>query len=984
MTDSFRPETIALHGGQTPDPVTGSRAVPIHQTTSYQFKDSEHAANLFALKEFGNIYTRLMNPTTDVFEKRLAALDGGVGALAVSSGQAATTLALLNIAQAGDEIVSADNLYGGTYNLFRHTFPRLGIKVHFVPSHDLAAFEKAIGPKCKAVYAESIGNPKLDVTDLRAAFRSSPTPRACRSVLDNTLSPFLLRPFEHGVDIAVYSATKFIGGHGTSIGGVIVDSGKFDWSSGKFPLISAPDPSYHGLEFIQALAPLGNIAYIIKARVTLLRDLGSAVSPFNSFLFLQGFETLHLRMARHSENALAVARWLAKHPKVAWVNYPGLESGPEHARTRKYLPRGAGAILEFGVKTGLAGGRKFIDSLQLISHLANVGDAKTLAIHPATTTHQQLSPEEQHATGVTPDFVRLSVGLEHVDDIIADLDQALGQGLARAPRWRSSSPTGQAPAREPRRPRARRGRAAARPHRGHQHHAAARGLRGRACSRRSPTSRRSSSRCSSGWSRTATRAATTPISREFYRPFDAAIAAGPARRPHLDRRARRGARVRAGPLLPRKLEGHPRPRARRHIAATLGLCWGGLAITKVLGIEEAATSPGSCSACSRTACSSPATTSPPPARFPLRPEPPLGHRRDRARAGRARRHRAPAVARRAHRLHAVRDHRPALHRPHRPPRVRQRAPRLRMAPRPRRRPHRRRDPDGLRSRRAHHLLARPSRHRVHRVRRARRGRPHRVTAARLVAPAPRTGSKLAPHASDPARARHGEETAWNALGKLQGHTDIPLNEVGRDQARALAAALATAGVTAVWTSDLVRARETGALIATALGLAAPDVDPELRERSFGVFEGLTRAECETQHPDAWRDWVAQTGSPPGGEPRADAIARLGRALGRIAATDGGAALVVSHGGVMRLWLMDLLGTTIPLVANGTTYVIRARRPHGARPAARVACAPRRVGRRGAVLPRGCKKLRTFQYLNLPTRVATAGSIQRLGGFIFCC
>jgi O-acetylhomoserine (thiol)-lyase len=424
MSDSLRPETIALHGGQTPDPVTGSRAVPIHQTTSYQFKDSEHAANLFALKEFGNIYTRLMNPTTDVFEKRLAALDGGVGALGVASGQAATTLALLNIAQAGDEIVAADNLYGGTYNLFRHTFSRFGIKVHFVPSQDLSAFERAIGPKTKAVYAESIGNPKLNVTDLEPLSQIAHA-KGVPLVLDNTVSPYLMRPFDHGVDIIVYSATKFIGGHGTSIGGAIVDSGKFDWSSGKFPLISAPDASYHGLEFIPALEPMGNIAYIIKARVTLLRDLGPALSPFNSFLFLQGLETLHLRLVRHSENALAVARWLTTHPKVAWVNYPGLESSPELARTRKYLPRGAGALVGFGVKSGLAGGRAFIDSLKLVSHLANVGDAKTLAIHPATTTHQQLTAEEQLATGVTPDYVRLSVGLEHVDDIVADLEQAL-------------------------------------------------------------------------------------------------------------------------------------------------------------------------------------------------------------------------------------------------------------------------------------------------------------------------------------------------------------------------------------------------------------------------------------------------------------------------------------------------------------------------------------------------------------------------------
>jgi O-acetylhomoserine (thiol)-lyase len=424
------PETIALHGGQVPDPTTGARAVPIYQTTSYQFRDTDHAAKLFSLQEFGNIYTRLMNPTTDVFEKRIAELDGGVGALAVSSGQAATTLALLNIARAGDEIVSADNLYGGTYNLFRYTFPRLGIKVHFAPSDDLEAIARAIGPKVKAVYAESIGNPKLNVADLDGLSRLAHD-RGVPLILDNTVSPYLLRPFDHGVDVAVYSATKFIGGHGTSIGGVIVDSGRFDWSSGKFPLISDPDPSYHGLDFIAALKPLGNLSYIIKARVTLLRDLGPALSPFNSFLFLQGLETLPLRLVRHSENALTVARFLERHPKVAWTNYPGLESSSEHARAKKYLPRGAGAIVGFGlaggVGAGLLAGRKFIDGLQLISHLANVGDAKTLAIHPATTTHQQLSPEEQLATGVTPDYVRLSVGLEHSDDILADIEQALNK-----------------------------------------------------------------------------------------------------------------------------------------------------------------------------------------------------------------------------------------------------------------------------------------------------------------------------------------------------------------------------------------------------------------------------------------------------------------------------------------------------------------------------------------------------------------------------
>ena len=417
-------ETLALHAGQEPDPATGSRAVPIYQTTSYQFKSTEHAANLFGLKEFGNIYTRLMNPTTDVLEKRISALEGGVGALATASGQAAITLALLNIAQAGDEIVSADNLYGGTYTLFHYTLARFGIKVKFVPSGDLPAFEKAIGPKTKAIYAESIGNPKNNVTDLEGIAKIAHK-HGIPFILDNTVTPYLLRPFDFGVDIIVYSATKFIGGHGTSLGGLIVDSGKFDWTSGKFPLIAEPDPSYHGINFVEALKPQGNIAYIIKARVTLLRDLGPALSPFNAFLLLQGLETLHLRLPRHAENALAVAKYLKKHPKVAWVNYPGLDDSPEKDRAKKYFPKGAGAILGFGIKGGLAAGNKFIDSLQLISHLANVGDAKTLAIHPATTTHQQLSAEEQLATGVTPDFIRLSVGIEHIDDIIADIEQAL-------------------------------------------------------------------------------------------------------------------------------------------------------------------------------------------------------------------------------------------------------------------------------------------------------------------------------------------------------------------------------------------------------------------------------------------------------------------------------------------------------------------------------------------------------------------------------
>ncbi|HWR67749.1 MAG TPA: O-acetylhomoserine aminocarboxypropyltransferase/cysteine synthase, partial [Desulfomonilia bacterium] len=409
----LRTESLLLHGGQEPDPVTGARAVPIYQTTSYQFRDTGHAADLFALKEAGNIYTRLMNPTTDVLEKRMALMDHGIGALAVASGQSAITLALMNIARAGDEIVSMDNLYGGTYNLFRHTFARMGITVKFVPSSNLDALKKAFGPRTKAVYAESIGNPKLDVTDLEAV-SSIAHHAGVPFVLDNTVSPYLLRPFDHGADITVYSATKFIGGHGTSIGGIIVDSGRFDWALGRFPLITDPDPSYHGLNFFKALGPQ---AYITKARVTLLRDLGPALSPFNAFLFLQGLETLHLRMPRHSENALAVAEFLEGHAKVSWVNYPGLKSSPEYAKARKYLPRGAGAIIGFGIRGGSEAGRRFIESLELISHLANIGDAKTLAIHPATTTHQQLTEEERLATGVTPDFVRLSVGIEHIDDI---------------------------------------------------------------------------------------------------------------------------------------------------------------------------------------------------------------------------------------------------------------------------------------------------------------------------------------------------------------------------------------------------------------------------------------------------------------------------------------------------------------------------------------------------------------------------------------
>ncbi len=422
--EKLKIETIALHGGQEADPTTGARAVPIYQTTSYQFNSTEHAANLFGLKEFGNIYTRLMNPTTDVFEKRVAALDGGVAALAVASGQAAISLSILNIAKAGDEIVSADNLYGGTYTLFHYTFPRLGIKVNFVNSSDFEGFKKAINKKTKAVYAESIGNPKLDIADLEVLSKIAHE-NGIPLILDNTSSPYILRPIDFGVDIVVYSSTKFIGGHGTSIGGVIVDSGKFNWENGNFPLISGPEPAYHDMDFVEALRPLGNIAYIIKARVVLLRDLGPALSPFNSFLFLQGLETLPVRMVKHSENALSAATYLESNSLVNWVNYPGLKISSEKKKVEKYLRHGAGAILGFGIKGGIEAGKKFIDSLQLISHVANIGDAKTLAIHPATTTHSQLSDEEQLSTGVTKDFIRLSIGLENIDDILADIEQAL-------------------------------------------------------------------------------------------------------------------------------------------------------------------------------------------------------------------------------------------------------------------------------------------------------------------------------------------------------------------------------------------------------------------------------------------------------------------------------------------------------------------------------------------------------------------------------
>ncbi|ADG05518.1 homocysteine synthase [Kyrpidia tusciae] len=420
-------ETLALHAGQTVDPATGSRAVPIYQTTSYVFRDTEHAANLFALKEPGNIYTRMMNPTQDVLEQRMAALEGGVGALATASGQSAITLALLNIAGAGDEIVSSSYLYGGTFNLFHHTLRRLGIDVKFVDPGDPEAFRRAATSRTKAFYAEIIGNPKIDVLDIEAVAQVA-REVGVPLIIDNTFAtPYLHRPLEHGADIVIHSATKFIGGHGTSIGGVIVDGGRFDWkASGKYPGLVEPDPSYHGVSYVEAVGPA---AFIVKARVQLMRDMGPALSPFNAFLFLQGLETLSLRMERHSQNALGVAQFLESHPHVRWVNYPGLESSPYSALARKYLPKGQGAILTFGIDGGVETGRKFIESLRLFSHLANVGDAKSLVIHPASTTHQQLTEEEQRASGVTPEMIRLSVGLETLEDILEDLDQALRKAV---------------------------------------------------------------------------------------------------------------------------------------------------------------------------------------------------------------------------------------------------------------------------------------------------------------------------------------------------------------------------------------------------------------------------------------------------------------------------------------------------------------------------------------------------------------------------
>jgi O-acetylhomoserine (thiol)-lyase len=419
---SYRIGTKALHAGQEPDPTTGSRAVPIYQTSSYSFDSSEHAARLFALEEPGNIYTRLMNPTTDVLEKRLADMDGGVGALVVASGTAAIFMTVLNLARAGENIVSGTYLYGGTFNLFKHTLPRMGINVKFVDTSDPDNVRNAIDEKTRAVFTETIGNPKNNVDDFEAIAKVAHD-LGVPFIIDNTVAtPMLFRPLEHGADIVCYSLTKFIGGHGTSLGGAVVDGGRFNWGNGRFPEFTTPDPSYHGLVYHEAL---GARAFIDKMRVTLLRDLGACISPFNSFLLLQGLETLHVRMPRHCQNALELARYLENHPGVAWVNYPGLESHPSHGEAMRYLPSGQGAILGFGIKGGVAAGARFIDHVKLASHLANIGDAKTLVIHPASTTHQQLSPEDQMASGVSPDFIRVSVGIEDIEDIKKDFDQAL-------------------------------------------------------------------------------------------------------------------------------------------------------------------------------------------------------------------------------------------------------------------------------------------------------------------------------------------------------------------------------------------------------------------------------------------------------------------------------------------------------------------------------------------------------------------------------
>src|SRR5436189_1818639 len=428
---SQRLATKCLHAGQVPDPATNARAVPIYATTSYVFNDADHAARLFGLQEFGNIYTRIMNPTNDVFEQRIAALEGGVAALALASGQAAETLSILNLARAGDNIVSSSSLYGGTYNLFQHTLPKVGITTTFVDGADPSAFGRAINEKTKAVFLELIGNPRLDIHDL-ASIADVAHARGVPVIVDNTFAPLIAQPIKHGADIVIHSATKWIGGHGTAIGGVVVDGGTFDWAASerfKADFVD-PDPSYHGISYTGAF---GNLAFILKLRVQGLRDLGAALSPFNAFLFLQGLETLPLRITRHSENALAVAKWLESRPEVTLVSYPGLESHPSHKLAKRYLTGGYGGVVTFGVKGGVAAGRRLIDNVQIFSLLANVGDAKSLIIHPASTTHSQLSPEEQISTGTTEDLVRLSVGLEHVDDLIADLDRALSIALGETP-----------------------------------------------------------------------------------------------------------------------------------------------------------------------------------------------------------------------------------------------------------------------------------------------------------------------------------------------------------------------------------------------------------------------------------------------------------------------------------------------------------------------------------------------------------------------
>lgn len=432
MSTNQHAETLALHAGQEPDPVTGSRAVPIYQTTSYVFKNTEHAANLFGLKEFGNIYTRLMNPTTDVVEKRIAALEGGVGALATSSGMAAIFLSIHTLASAGDHIVVSSSLYGGTDTLFRHSFPRLGIEVTFIEDMTPEKVKDAIRPETKAVFFESLGNPKGDVLDIKGITEVAHA-EGVATIVDNTFTPVLCKPIEHGVDIVVHSLTKWIGGHGTSIGGVIVDSGCFDWGNGRYPLFTEPDGAYHGLIYWDALKDvpgMGNIAYIIRARVDGMRNIGLCPSPLNSFLVLQGLETLPLRIRQHCDNALALATWLESHPAVEWVNYTGLPGHPYHQQAKQTLKGGFGAVLGFGIKGGAAAGERFINAVGLASHLANVGDAKTLVIHPASTTHQQVSVEDQLSCGITPEFVRVAVGLENIEDIKADFDQALAVATA--------------------------------------------------------------------------------------------------------------------------------------------------------------------------------------------------------------------------------------------------------------------------------------------------------------------------------------------------------------------------------------------------------------------------------------------------------------------------------------------------------------------------------------------------------------------------